>query len=143
MTSKPKFNKRYSENWPKVSRYCKELTGGKCVLCDRAAKETHHVRYRDGRGAIAGREKPGRDIFPLCEYHHSDLAPDCAHHPDNWKRDFKNFLNNENSYKFQRKLKDAWQEKIKSQTPKLLIVKNSPVLTTRELKEENTLFVGS
>lgn len=95
------WKKRYADNWHQVRAQAKELTHNRCCLCFRKAKEVHHCRYRDRRGAIAGREVPGIDVFPLCASHHKQ-----AHHPKNWVRDRRNpVLGHHNTEVFARKLK--------------------------------------
>jgi len=47
------------------------MTFDRCILnpLHRAAA-VHHLRYRDWFGAIAGRERPGWDVVPLCRKCH-------------------------------------------------------------------------
>lgn len=106
-----KYDIRYAENWPEISRLAKRLTGGICCYpsCTRKAIETHHALYHDLDGnSIAGRERPGLEIFPLCQRHH-----ELAHFPKYWRKDSKNpVLNNQNTPEFYRLLRQGWKEKV-------------------------------
>lgn len=73
------YSRRYADNWGKICYAARRATKEKCCLCNCRAAEVHHVRYRDCRGAIAGREVPGRDVFPLCKFHHERV-----HKKDAW-----------------------------------------------------------
>jgi hypothetical protein len=106
-----KYNIRYAENWPEISRLTKRLTGGLCCYpgCNRQAAETHHVVYCDPQGnSIAGRERPGLEVFPLCLRHH-----EVAHLEKHWRKDTKNpVLGNCNTPEFYRILRRGWKEKV-------------------------------
>jgi hypothetical protein len=108
------YNIRYAENWGEISRKARSLTKGLCCYpgCQQRASAVHHALYRDNRGAIAGREKPGIHVFGLCDYHHSKEAG-CAHHPKNWKHDSKDpVLGNQNTSRFYLRLREGWKEKM-------------------------------
>jgi len=63
----PDWDSRYADNWRKICAIAHQATGGICCCCLVSRSEVvHHVRYRDKRGAIAGREVAGRDVFPVC-----------------------------------------------------------------------------
>jgi len=66
-----RFNDRYRGNWSRIAKRTRRLVFDRCILnpLHRAAA-VHHLRYRDGRGTIAGREVPGWDIVPLCRTCH-------------------------------------------------------------------------
>ena len=77
------YQDRYAENWSQTARRSHLATKQVCCLCRKArSKEVHHVRYRDWRGAIAGRERPGIDVFPVCLPCHERL-----HYKDAWVKD--------------------------------------------------------
>ena len=82
----PDWDSRYADNWRKICAIAHQATGGMCCLCLVSRSEVvHHVRYRDKRGAIAGREVAGRDVFPVCG---STNKPGTCHfrlhQPDAW-----------------------------------------------------------
>lgn len=86
MIIKTDYDSRYASNWGSIASFTKRLTQGKCVLCHKPATEVHHARYCDDKGyAIAGREKPLIDAFPLCDDHHDE-----AHLAENWYQDKEN-----------------------------------------------------
>jgi len=58
----------YSADWAKLSRQVKEMTRGKCCLCDRQATTTHHAYYTPGGKG----DKGGRNLFNLCDDHHRE-----------------------------------------------------------------------
>lgn len=108
------FDKRYADNWTKLAARARQATNGICCLCrSRKAVEVHHVRYaRNGR-AIAGKEQPGVDIFPLCGDCHK-----IAHQPKNWIKDKNNpVLGNRNHPEFVKRLQSGF--KTAKKTPKL------------------------
>jgi hypothetical protein len=80
---------RYAPNWSTTARLARRLSNGKCCWCRVGeCSEVHHVYYwRDGM-AIAGREKPGRDVFPVCDNCHVELHSPVlwAQVPDIWAR---------------------------------------------------------
>ncbi len=79
-SGQPDWDNRYADNWRKICAIAHQATGGICCLCLVAAsEECHHVRYRDKRGAIAGREVAGRDCFGCCKPCHDRL-----HRKDAW-----------------------------------------------------------
>jgi hypothetical protein len=53
-----------------------------CNCLVRPSKELHHIRYSDERGLIAGREKIGHDIVPVCLQCHERV-----HKQDAWYKD--------------------------------------------------------
>lgn len=102
------YDLRYAPNWNEIRRKALAATDGKCVLCDRDAKEVHHAMYADSRGAIAGSEVPGVHIFPLCKYHHKQ-----AHSSRNWRFDSGNPLfGNRNTDKFLLRLRSEYLMKV-------------------------------
>lgn len=66
-----RFDDRYRGNWSRIAKRTRRLVFDRCILnpLHRAAA-VHHLRYRDWRGTIAGREVPGWDIVPLCRTCH-------------------------------------------------------------------------
>lgn len=66
------FDDRYDATfWTDICALAHRTVNGICCHCmARASQEVHHVRYSDEHGAIAGREIPGEDIFPLCQQCH-------------------------------------------------------------------------
>ena len=65
--AKVKYDDRYAGDYKYTCAITHAATGGLCSWClCRPSKEIHHVRYRDSLGAIAGREVPGIDVFPVC-----------------------------------------------------------------------------
>lgn len=66
-----RFKARYRGNWPSIAKRTRRMTFNRCILnpLHRAAA-VHHLRYRDWFGAIAGRERPGWDVVPLCRKCH-------------------------------------------------------------------------
>lgn len=87
-SGEPDWDSRYAENWKLICKIAHEQTKGTCCLCLVAPSvEIHHVRYRDKRGAIAGREMAGRDVFPCCKDCHDRL-----HRKDAWVSDRTNPL---------------------------------------------------
>ena len=74
--------RKYHTKWTAISKRARRLTHGGCVWCLwRRAKHVHHVRYRDGLGRlIAGRERPGWDVFPVCHKCHGELHTSDRYH---------------------------------------------------------------
>jgi hypothetical protein len=77
-------DQRYAANWPKIRAKAHALVGRRCCwrgpTCEGASEEVHHVHYWvRGVGAIAGRERPGVDVFPVCSTCHTAL-----HAPHVW-----------------------------------------------------------
>jgi hypothetical protein len=70
-TKKRRFKDRYRGNWAGIAKRTRRLVFDRCILnpIHRAAA-VHHLRYRDWRGPIAGREIPGWDVVPLCRSCH-------------------------------------------------------------------------
>jgi hypothetical protein len=102
--TEPDWSKRYAENWPSISRETRRLTKGRCCLCLKKATCVHHCRYRDRQGAIAGREKPGRDVVPLCGRCHK-----IAHSKENWIRvKGDRLIGHHNTSKFAAKLRKGF-----------------------------------
>jgi hypothetical protein len=82
----PTYDDRYADNWSQTARRAHQATNHTCCLCCEArSREVHHIRYRDWRGAIAGRERPGVDVFPVCLPCHEQL-----HQRDAWVKDRQN-----------------------------------------------------
>ena len=140
------YKSRYAENWHEKSLKAKQKTNFHCCLCLKKFKylESHHVVYcNKKRHKIAGDERVGVHIFPLCKHCHSKETG-CAHHPDNWIIDPTNPNRNRNTVEFYRKLVHNYQTiqnylKCKNQT-KSLTLKNTkpkskakPKLTTKLL----------
>jgi hypothetical protein len=107
MTAKEiNFEKRYAKNWTtEFRRSVHQSVGGICIHCKREkSAEIHHSHYKDRRGAIAGREKPGVDLFPLCQKCHGK-----AHSSANWIKDKADpVLGNRNTDQFLNQLEDDW-----------------------------------
>jgi len=103
----PDWDSRYADNWRKICAIAHQATGGICCCCLVARSEVvHHVRYRDKRGAIAGREVAGRDVFNLCTTCHNEVA----HSKENWiKCKADQLLGNHNTSAFIKKLKFGYQ----------------------------------
>jgi hypothetical protein len=103
----PDWDSRYADNWRKICAIAHQATGGICCCCLVARSEiVHHVRYRDKRGAIAGREVAGRDVFSLCVTCHNEQA----HSKKNWIRcKIDPLLGNHNTSAFVKKLKFGYQ----------------------------------
>lgn len=98
------FNKRYAPDWPEISKFARRLTGGKCVLCDRTASETHHAVYCLSDGTpIAGNEVPGLHIFPLCRGCHEE-----QHLKTNWRKSRNPALWNHNTPSSWLQLRQGW-----------------------------------
>ena len=80
------YTDRYAPNWTQTAKRSHLATNRICCLCCNArSQEVHHVRYRDWRGAVAGRERPGVDVFPVCLPCHEQL-----HQRDAWIKDRQN-----------------------------------------------------
>jgi hypothetical protein len=98
------YSKRYSSNWSLISKRAKMATKYHCCLCHKRTYhlETHHSKYTDWLGfSIAGREKLGVNIFPLCLGCHS-----LAHRKINYFKDKNNpVFGNRNTKKFTKLLK--------------------------------------
>lgn len=108
------FEKRYAQNWTTdFRRGIHQSVGGVCIHCKKEkSKEIHHAHYKDRRGAIAGREKPGVDLFPLCQKCHG-----IAHSKGNWIKDKTDpVLGNRNADKFLNQLEDNWKAMAKGKT---------------------------
>ena len=93
------YSKRYSPRWTMISKQAKIATKYHCCLCHKKDfnLETHHSTYKNWLGfSIAGREKLGVDIFPLCTSCHNK-----AHWNINYIKDKKNpVLGNRNTNQF-------------------------------------------
>jgi len=74
--------RKYHTKWTAISKRARRLTHGGCVWCLwRRARHVHHVRYKDGLGRpIAGRERPGGDVFPVCHKCHGVLHKASRYH---------------------------------------------------------------
>jgi len=104
----PDWDSRYADNWEQICKIAHQATGDLCCLCWVApSKQCHHVRYRDKRGAIKGREVAGRDVFPVCgSVNEPGTCHFVAHLKENWIRDKKDpLLGNHNTSAFVKKLK--------------------------------------
>lgn len=85
-----------------LSPLTKKLTQGRCVLCGRKAKITHHAYYTH-KGA---RDKPGVNLFPVCKTHHTQ-----AHSPANWKKTSPDPVKGRaNTAQFLEKLRQGWNK---------------------------------
>ena len=80
------YDDRYVGNWKQIAKASHKAVKRTCCLCRKSkSQEAHHVRYRDWKGAIAGRELPGVDVFPVCLLCHERL-----HRADAWTQSWKN-----------------------------------------------------
>jgi hypothetical protein len=97
---------RYADNWSQTAKRSHQATNRVCCLCRNASsQEAHHVRYRDWRGAIAGRERPGVDVFPVCLPCHEQL-----HQGGAWVKDWQNpVLGNHQQAVWVRKLQRGYR----------------------------------
>jgi hypothetical protein len=105
------YSKRYAPNWSLISKRAKMATKYHCCLCHKKSYnlETHHSTYRDWFGAIAGREKLGVNIFPLCLNCHS-----LAHSKRNYIKDKNPVFGNRNTKEFTKLLKQQFRRLKKS-----------------------------
>lgn len=89
MTRKPR---EYDPHWPAISKRARRLARGRCVLCLwRRSRHVHHVRYKDIFGQlIAGRERPGWDVFPVCVKCHGVLHRSDRYHEHRNRNDNRN-----------------------------------------------------
>ncbi|MEH2151717.1 hypothetical protein [Nostoc sp.] len=79
------WNARYGDpkKYRKQVAIAHKRTHQLCCNClVRPSKELHHIRYSDERGLIAGREKIGHDIVPVCLQCHERV-----HKQDAWYKD--------------------------------------------------------
>jgi hypothetical protein len=104
------FSVRYGKRWAdkKWKAQIHQATGGICCHCFQAkSTEIHHARYStDGTeaGAIRDKERPGIDVFPLCEDCHG-----IAHSRGNWIRDKENPIwGHRNTDEFTQTLMRGW-----------------------------------
>jgi hypothetical protein len=110
------YTHTYAKNWKDKSYRAKQKTDFHCCLCNQQHRylESHHVVYcNKKKRAIAGYEKVGVHIFPLCKQCHQ-----IAHSPENWIQE-ADPKHNRNTTKFYRKLcknYKAIQKTIKSRT---------------------------
>ena len=97
------YQNRYTQDWYLKARKAREAVNNHCCLCLKRHKylEVHHVVYcSKKKEKIAGNEKIGVHIFPLCESCHN-----IAHLPTNWIRDYSNpVLKNHNTVPFYKQL---------------------------------------
>jgi hypothetical protein len=113
------YSQRYDySNWEEVSRRAKEYTGGLCCFpgCKRKAQVTHHDKYADKWGPIAGREIIGIDCFPLCHYHHDTVGrsnPDGAHSIYNYE--WRGVFESRNTPEYSKKLRLGFSQKLLNQ----------------------------
>ncbi|MCC5898412.1 MAG: hypothetical protein JJU32_10910 [Phormidium sp. BM_Day4_Bin.17] len=74
------FKNRYQGNWHNIAARTRRFSRNRCILNPlHKAEAVHHLRYRDMRGKIAGREVPGWDVVPLCRRCHGRV-----HRQDYW-----------------------------------------------------------
>lgn len=81
---------RYAYNWSTTAKKAHSATNGRCCWCKvEKSAEVHHTYYWFEGQAIAGKEKPGRDVFPVCSPCHLDLHLPCrwAQVFDPWARE--------------------------------------------------------
>lgn len=65
------FKRRYQGQWQAIAARTRRLSRDRCILNPvHRAEAVHHLRYRDWRGKLAGRETPGWDVVPLCRRCH-------------------------------------------------------------------------
>jgi len=103
------YSKRYSPRWLLISKRAKIATKYHCCLCHRKdyQLETHHSTYQNWLGfPIAGRERLGVNIFPLCKSCHNK-----AHWKNNYIKDKKNpVFWNRNTKQFIKLLKHNYRK---------------------------------
>ena len=94
-------------SWNLICRDARSLTNNRCTLNPRhRATQVHHAYYRRRFGwlgrrlDIAGVERPGVDVFPLCDECHIPIA----HHRDNWIQ-YEDQGDNHNTREFIAKLR--------------------------------------
>lgn len=101
------YKDRYdAEKWKVVRKKAIRATSGRCVLCGKIGKlEVHHAVYCRSDGTpIAGNEKIGLEVFPLCIECHKE-----AHSYRNWVRDRRQpELWNRNSIPFWKKMREGF-----------------------------------
>ncbi|TVR08386.1 MAG: hypothetical protein EA395_11350 [Phormidium sp. GEM2.Bin31] len=74
------FKNRYQGNWHTIATRTRRLSRNRCILNPlHKAQAVHHLRYRDRRGKLAGREVPGWDVVPLCRRCHGRV-----HRKEHW-----------------------------------------------------------
>jgi hypothetical protein len=97
------FSERYTPNWKNKTAIARRKCANRCCLCLKRKNylEGHHVCYQSqSKKKIAGRERIGGHIFPLCKGCHK-----IAHSKGNWIWDNTNpAKNNRNTRKFKQKL---------------------------------------
>jgi len=108
------YNDRYADNWREIAKGSHKAVKRICCLCCKSkSQEVHHVRYRDWKGAIVGRERSGIDVFPVCLPCHERL-----HRTDAWSHNFKNpVLGNRQKPRWVRKLKRGYLKLSGQATP--------------------------
>lgn len=108
MSDNRNWSDRYPENWPEISRQCRESTGHRCCLCQNEATQTHHALYVYSNGQIISDFRGiGSYLFPLCKSCH-----ELAHHSYNYKKCPHNpVLGNKNTARFWEKLRKGWLAK--------------------------------
>jgi len=106
------YSRRYSSNWSLISKQAKIATKYHCCLCHKKTTqlEVHHAKYCNWLGfLIAGKEKLGINIFPLCKSCHNH-----AHRKINYIKDRKNpVLRNRNTNHFHRVLINSYSSLIR------------------------------
>ncbi|MBP0004244.1 MAG: hypothetical protein J7642_11100 [Cyanobacteria bacterium SBC] len=89
-SQRTRFQRRYAGGWPTIAAKTRQLALDRCILNPfHKAEAVHHLRYRDIRGKIAGREIPGWDVVPLCRRCHG-----IVHRQQYWYRDKRNPASN-------------------------------------------------
>ena len=63
--SRQYLNYLQSDAWQEKRMICFAMSGHRCINCQAYATDIHHLSYIN-----LGREKPGRDIVPLCKKCH-------------------------------------------------------------------------
>lgn len=103
------YSKRYASNWTVISKQAKIATKYHCCLCHKKScnLETHHSMYKNWLGfPIAGREKLGVNIFPLCPHCHNK-----AHWKINYLKDRTNpVFGNKNTKQFSQSLRQNYRK---------------------------------
>lgn len=98
------------KTWATIRGHAMQSTKNRCSMnLLHEAAEVHHVRYsvknwRRVSKPIAGRERVGKDVFPLCQACHG-----IAHRKVNWREHEKDpVLESRNTRAYQVKIRNAW-----------------------------------